>query len=533
MSLTSEGQRRIAAMLAVVSGGRTVRRYAGADVPRGTLAQALRSAGQVSPTSGSGPAVAPERLALAALVRSGRLTADEADAFMAARYPGQRFSGGRFGDRAQSVAEAERAAPGAIRAASEANPTVGADPASPLRVGRLPNGWDQAQAQDVLERLAEGVSNRLQALRTTPPSFPVHSLDGAALAPGSVPVEALDQPAAARRLVELPRPEEAVELDLTQSLTMDRLVSRASTATSGPGRIWTAKARPGPASRIGVGATRYRVVRAGQRFGVMSCRLPPDTDMAANNVPGIAFQYGIVVAQIPHFLGRPPSRILSVEAVGDAPTSFRTLFNSAGGGVAWASGGTTRDFYWQRTTEEHLTLAPYPFADAFGSDANLGPSSSFLRDIWGFSFQLVTGRDGGEVFRQLCSRRTLGRGLYQSGHGPAASIPAGLPLESPAPASVVDWNGATTYTHRIETYDLTTAGTKVAIGMPFGYDDCAALVPTDTHFSMVVMPIGEKLLSQAGLASLATPEEWHRNGLRTTGAVSGRLRNWALDAIVD
>ncbi len=530
MTLTSQKQRRIAAMLATVSGGRTTRRYAGLDVGRSSLAAGLRAAG-VSPSVGVGPTVAPERLALSALVRSGRVTQQEADEYLAAAYPAQRFSGGRFGDREQSVAEGDRLSLESIQRASEANPTVGVEAASPLRVGRLPENYDQPQVQDALEGLAEEVSSRLRVLTTRPPSFPAHSLDGKALAPGSVPVDALEQRELGKA-ISWPSEDEAIEVDLRQSVTMDRFVRRASNGVSGPGRIWEAKVSPGVGSRVGSGPTRYRLIRAGQRFGVMSCRLPPDADMAATSTPGILFQYGIVIRSIPHYLGRIPSRILAVQAVGDSPTSFRTVFDLAGGGAAWTSGGTTRDFWWNRTTSEHLTLAPYPFADAFGADANLYPAGANLRDIEGFTFQLVTGRDSGEVFRQICSRATVGRALKMDGHGPGASLPSGLRMEAPTVASAVDWVNPA-YTHRVETYDLTTAGTKLAIGLPFSYDDCAALAPTDTHFSVVVQAVGEKLLSQSGLVSLATPEEWHRNGLRLTETVAGRLRNWALDVIVD
>lgn len=330
--------------------------------------------------------------------------------------------------------------------------------------------------------------------------------------------------AAALGGVHWPGEEQAVGLELSISATMDRFVS------GGPARIWTAKATASGASRYGFGPQRYRVVLDGQRFGVMSLRLPPDADMGATIAPGFLVQHGIVVSGIPHWLGRPPRRILAVESVGDSPTSFRALFNTAGAAV-WNSGGTTRDFYWKRTQDEHLTLAPYPFASAFGSDSTLQAGSAQLRDMQGFTFQLLTGNDGGEVFRQLCSRACLGRSLRMDGHGPAVSIPSGITPEAPTPPTAVDWLNPTSYTHRIEGYDLTTA--RVVQGIPFSYEDCRALVATEETFSLVVMPVGEKLVSQSPAPTYGTPAVWHQNGLVVQSAVSGRLRSWALDIIVE
>ena len=313
------------------------------------------------------------------------------------------------------------------------------------------------------------------------------------------------------------RPELVSELQLSVSATRDRWVS------GGPARIWEAKARE-------TGARRFRLAMDGQRFGVMSLRLPPDADMAATIIPGFLVQYGIVITGIPHGLGRLPRRIVSVESVGDSPTSFRSLFNTAGGST-WNSGGTTRDFFWKRTQDEHQTLAPYPFASAFGSDATLSPSGGYLRDVQGFTFSLITGEDGGQVFRQLCSRACLGRSLRMDGHGPSASVPSGLAAEAPTVPTAVDWLNPTSYTHRIEGYDLTTA--RVVQGVPFSYEDCQGLVASSTHFSLVVMPSGEKLVSQSPPPTYGTPAVWHQNGVVTQDSVAGRLRSWALDIIVE
>jgi hypothetical protein len=538
--ITSERARRIAAMTAALSsergsiGARSSRRPA--------LTRALRFAGQLEVSSGVGPAFAAERLALDSLVSSGRITRTEADEYLADRYPAQRYSGGRFADRALAEAQAAAAEAQALgspdaqamvdraREAGKRDPLNGSDEAALLRVSRLPEEYDARAVERAVRGLAEDVSSQLRALRTTPPRLPAHSLNGGALAPGTVPPEALDMPRAGTELVSWPTEDEAIDVRYAQSTALDRYVVRSS--VSGPGRIWEAlETRPGPRARVGLGAARYRLIRTGTRFGVMSCRLPLTADMAANPTPGILFQYGIIVRGIPSYLGRAPRRILAAQAVGESPVSFRRI-TRLGGGTGWATGGTNRNFYWTRTQAEHVT-ATFPFMDVFGTDATLLPADTFVRMIGGFSFQLITGRTGGEVFRQLCSRQILGRSLVADGHAPAVTIPEGLPIEAPTCPSCVDWQSISTYTHRTEGYDLTTAGTRIVNGMPFSYSDCEALAATDDRFSVVILPVGEMPISQSGLASLSTPEEWHRNGLQMGTAGSSLLREWAVDIIVD
>lgn len=557
MTLTDERSRRIAAMVGSLAQerGSIAPNYLGRfDRTRAHTLSAARRAGQYRVAAGPGPAIAQERFALNALVRRGTISASEADEFLGARYPGQRFSGGDFQDQNQILLEAEAAERAAtlrggssvVRAALAsqrahgASALKGTDSAAggdaPFRVPTLPENYEQERVQDALEGLAEETAQNIRALRANPPEFPAQSLDGAALKPGSVPAEALNAREVGKKLVSWPSAEEAIELDLVHSTAFDRYVRRAATGDTGPGRVWeVAEVRASTTARIGAGPARYRIVQPTQRFGVMSIRLPPDSNLNAQTTPGILIQYGIVVAKIPHYLGRPPERLLAVEAVGDAPASLRTIFTTGGNGSAWSNAGTDRDHYWLRTQAEHVTNG-FPFMASFGDDATLAAGANDLRDFQGLSFQLVTGRDGGEVFRQLCSRFTLGRALRTDGRGPAMTLPAGLPIEAPTVPSVVDWQaGPPAYIHRIETYDLSTAGTRVVIGMPFSYSDCAALAPTDTHFSVVIQVVGEREVSQTTppLTSFGQPDVWHKNGCKTAQSVTGRLRTWAVDVIVD
>lgn len=368
-----------------------------------------------------------------------------------------------------------------------------------LPVGPLPSAYDSAAVQSAIESL--------ERTRAKVDKFPTSAAN-----------------IGTQMGVNWPSEDEAVPLELTISATMDRFVS------GGPARIWTAKAGVSGTARYGFGPQRYRIVLDGQRLGVMSMRLPPTANMGATILPGFLVQHGIVVSGIPHWLGRPPRRILAVESVGESPVAFRAHFLTSGGS-AWNSGGTTRDFYWKRTQDEHVTLAPYPFASAFGSDSTLQAGTAQLRDMKGFTFSLLTGTSGGEVFRQLCSRACLGRSLRGDGHGPSASVPSGLEVEAPTVATAVDWDSPITYTHRIEGYDLTTA--RIVQGVPFSYEDCREMVATAESFSLVIQAAGEKVVSQSPAPTYGTPAVWHQNGLVIQDSTSGRLRSWALDIIVE
>lgn len=556
MALTDDRARRIAAMVASVAQERGSIRpaYLGSrDPTRAHASRGMRRLGQYRLAAGPGPAVAQERLALSALVQRGTLTATEADEFLGARFPGQRFAGGEFADQNQALLEAEaadraaalRGGAAVVRAISQVQRAGGASPLkgtdteaagdAPIHVPRLPDEYDQATIQDALEGLAEDTAQAVRALKVNPVEFQAQSIDGAALKPGSVPAEALDARSVGQKLLAWPSEEEAIELDLVHSLGFDRYMRRAATGDSGPGRVWVpSDLSENRLARVGGGPARYRVVKPSQPFGVMSCRLPPEANLSANTQPGLLFSYGIVVHRIPHFLGRPPSRILAVEAVGDAPTSLQQNFGTGGNGAVWSNAGTDRNFFFNRTQEDHVTNT-FPFMSSFGGDATLSPSANDTREVEGLAFQLITGRDGGEVFRQLCSRETLGRRLRVDGHGPAVTLPSGLAIEAPTVPSVVDWvGGIPAYFHRIETYDLTTGGTRVVIGMPFSYSDCAAFAPTDTHFSIAIQVIGDRLVSQVSppLTSYSQPDVWHKAGYKATESVAGRLRTWAVDIIV-
>lgn len=550
---TSREFRRLAARLAELTTDPAFLEGARSSAAQVAQARALRRLGLLDIQPGPGPDGLAEIYALDTLVRLGEVGQSEADAYLAQLRPSQQWAGRQFGGLADDQSDAalldregrarRRGGREFVTEAQGSQSVVGrrfnrgtdeaAAGAQPHRVPRLPDSYERIAVQRALEAVAEQSAQHVRQVRTRPPEFPAHSIDGIAIRPGSLPMSALAMAEAGSEALALPRAEEAVELELVHATDLDGWVVNGTSGIRGPGRIWRASdVLRGRAARVGAGAVRYRLVPAGTRFGVMSMRLPPDADMAATVTPGLLVQWGIVIARVPNLLGHPPSRILLAEAVGDAPTSLRTAFLT-GGGPTWNSGGTTRNYFWNRTQSEHLDIGAFPFAEAIGTDAVLAPDLPALRDLRGFSFELVTGRTGGEVFRQLCSRQVLGRVMRDDAHGPGATVPNGLELEAPAPPTVVDWLAGppSNYTHRVEGYDLTTV--RVANGIPFTYDDCEALVADDAHFSVVVQAVGERLVAQAPAPTYGTPEQWHLNGFRTVEATTGRQRTWALDIIVE
>ena len=547
-ALSSDRFRAIAARVsALVADTPRVPNHLRREIPERALrVQALRQTGRWEQTSGTGPDVV-ESHALRSLVARGDVSAADAESFMAAKYPEQRWGSGRFGAQSQRVAEGEaidaaaRDMRGGLRAVQRARATGQASsPARnrgvdalaagdlPVTTPTAPPVYSTGAMQEALDTMAEDVARNMRTLRTKAPVYPAHSVDGITVKPGSLPVDALDQENLGRTIA-LPGPDEAHEVFSDRSASMDRFV-RASNGSSGPGRIFDVR-QVQHRGRISTAAQRFRVVREDMRFGVMSCRLLPTADLSASATPGIMFSYGIVISRIPHTLGRAPSMLLGAEAVGTPPVSFFFALTTNGSPTSFSSGGTQRDFYWGRMHQDYQLAGNYPFAEPFGADTVLAPVSNDLRECLGFSFQLITGRDANEVMQQLCSRVCLGKNIRRDGHGPTRSIPPGWYVEAPTVPNLITWD-LLTYTHRVEAFNLSTAS-RIVQGIPFSYEDCAAMVPTAGHFSVVVQPIMERRVSQQPApAAWGNPQEWHKNGLVTVASSSGRLRNWALDIIV-
>ena len=532
MALTEERSRAIASRISELMAKR--------GPGRGSLSRALLKARQLAITGGPGPTWRPEGSALESLVASGELSREEAQAYLSSLYPAERWSGGRFGDQERSLFESEQAERQAFLRGgrrvrrSRTDPVLTEPPQEQvfnISTQDVPDAYDAAAIKGAFSRMATEVSENLRMLRASPPEPMAYSLDGIALKPGSVPAEALE-PEAFGQSVRLPGADEAVEIEASQSATMDRFVVNSTTAISGPGRILEAQpVAPSSTARIGSGPTRYRVVRPDMRFGVMSMRIVPTGNLVVLYTPGMLIQYGVVITKIPHWLGRPPREIIGVDAVGNPPVALARIFADGNAPTRWTA---AQDFFWSRTQSEYEDQGNYPYATVFGSDAVLAPVADNLRLNQGFIFHLVVGRDANEVFQQLCSRFVYGNRLEDDGRAAVATVPRGLTVESPAPPNCLAWDtGAAKYAHMVETDNL-TAQPRIVQGIPFSYDDCAAMVPTDTHFSLVVVLAFERTVSQSPAPSpWGTPEVWHRNGVKTQATTSGRLRTWAVDVIVN
>jgi hypothetical protein len=530
MAITSKSQRDRAARIASIARQRGMVRPSGLE-PRDSRAHEARAQARAG-RYGSDLGVGASDPGLAAAVRAGALSSQEADELAASRRVGARYAGGRYGAQGERLDAAEMAEKAAgLRPGGElmtAMRTARRPAAATFQVEQLPAVYDP----DAVKTAIQDVADRIPSTESQPAA---HTVDGAVLAPGSVPAAALDQRELGRELLTLPGPSEAIELEFTHSTTMDRFV-RSAAGESGPGRIWTAgEVQAGRQARIGLGPARYRMVKPNMPFGVMSLRLLPTANLLANSLPGFLVSYGVVITKIPHFLGRPPTRILSAEAVGSQPMSF-AIRTADGGKIAAFT--APRNLYWSRTTSEYETQGLYPFLSTLGTDTTLRAIASSWRDNAGLVFQLITGRDANEVFQQLCTRNVLGKMLSNNAVPPSVALPISCPVGAATAPNCLVWDSATfpaVYLHRTQANDLTTLGVdeRLVQGLPFDYDDCAALVPTEKHFSLVVLWGFEKVVAQAPTpAQYGTPDVWHKNGLQTFQNTTSRLRNWAVDLIV-
>jgi hypothetical protein len=503
---------------------------------RGFLS-ALKANGAYHDLDGTTPEFAAEVFALERLVALGDLTSAEADAYISQVYPSAKWSGGGFGDQTRAVAaQAISTAlagpqggklPGPLdvgRAAQDAEQTASAGQAGfqQVFVDGLPQDYNPRQVQDALQTAVDQVSGSIQELASGAVNFHAHSIDGRALKPGSVPVEALDSRGLGLKARPLPPLEDAIQVDLTPHRGMDRYVTMASTAISGPGRVYQAVAARLPSGmQPPTGAARYRIVKAGQRMGVLWARLTALT-------PVFELRYGFIVTGIQHWLGRVPSGLLSAGYLGDAPVANASVFDDGGTAGLW----NNPKVLFHAHAESIYTTNPFPFASVFGSDATLAPVAADIEGCKGFVFSLITGRDSDEVYQQLNSLRVLGRGLREEGHGPTVTTPEGLDPLPAAPANVLNWNGTTgagaRFDHRTDADDLSTF-TRVLQGCPFSPSDCAAMVPTRTRFSLVVQADFTRSVTPGGGSTWSSPEEWQNNGLETDGTFP---REWGVDVIL-
>lgn len=460
------------------------------------------------------------------LVRDGRISEAEAQAFLAQRYPDQDWSGGEYGNLLGAAAgadivdvnlsrpsgdpDAEDASEVASQVASVRDGGVvnsGETSASgiPMTLDDLPEEWDSKVAQQTLESFALQVALELREVANGGVRFPANSVDGAVLAPGSIEAHKLDPFSLNAFVSRWPQSEEAIELKIAPAGGVDRW---AEGTKDGPGRIWDVVsyslprdyvARPGP--------VRYRIITPGVRLGVMGLRHLASSDKveAWNGITEV--QYGIVIRGIPLLFGRPPVAVFAAYK-GDSPGSNRArdgdmdnvdATNSLLTGIL--SNADPVFFEDVQVTQEFETDPPVMF-QAFDNDSTSGPlvpTADYIARIEGFSFSIPTGRTEKQLFPMLNGRFSQWfPHLAGNAAGLVATAPPGLEYEAPTTASLVFADqSAGLSIDDYETLDeaaLATKGTapsggNYVEGPPFKFRDIGSLRPSDTSFSLIVQAL--------------------------------------------
>lgn len=495
-------------------------------------------------------------------VKAGVVTAQEASAYLSTKYPGTNWSGGVWGDQGAAAAavkavDASQAAedspdftpPEEVAQIAQSNQAAGASQGSGSTpatssllsgIGELPSNYDPLVIQDEIDQFTQKVSFALLDVQQGNIAFKANTIPGGALVPGTVQPQKLDPLAMREYLSQSPGPNLAVKIAHTRSSTIDRWVK--GSAYEGPGRVLRTNRVTYPQGLIpSPGPARFRIITPGMQFGVMSI-MHVDGSGSVSGSPDMTARYGVVLANIPHLLGRVPQQIVGVWE-GEAPVALAAIEGNVGGYSA------VPPLFHTKATSLYDTTAPFPFVTAYNESGNstLTPNRDADYGLCrGFDVSLITGVTGDEVYRQLNTRQSrMGVALGETAHGPSTTIPPLQHLEptgnksteetlsSPAPASVVRWNGSTStgvkYAGLTESSSLDVED-KLVQGVPFAYDDCRRLVATDTEFSVVIQPRFQKQITPAGGATWSTPDRWWQVGVQTVGP-SGRT--WAVDIIIE
>lgn len=513
-------------------------------ITSGKLGAIVKKSGFLDDAKIAGLQSAYDIYALQALITSGKITPDEATAFLVQKYPNQKWANAKWGAQGSSKTASaaasmfggttgETALEELQQAALDVHTSVEQGiayeqvPTPSLAVGLfidpLPKSYSQDKVQAVLEALRDQIGAAIGELAGKL-QFGPGSIPGSAISPGTLPPSAFNPTQLLKYVMRLPGPDEAIIIEIAPSQTMDRWV--AGTTSRGPGRVWSVTGVKFPAGfKPKPGPTRYRLVVAGQRFSVMSLRLDPTNDYSID--PDVPFEcrYGIVIEGIEHFLGRPPIAIWALSK-DDAPVSLASIFD--GGGSSGTTIFNTNRLFHARAKATYQDSA-FPSFTAFGSGAFL-PSAADWQECEGFTFMLVTGETDEEVYQQMNTLDCVGQSISREAHGPGASVPNGLTVSPPAPPSVYTWDGQAglnaDFTAQADTASLVGAD-RVVQGVPFRYEDCARFVATSSRFSVVIQPSFFKSVAMAG--TWTTPEDWGNVGLVTSG--SG-VRDWAIDLLI-
>lgn len=487
-----------------------------------------------------GEALVTNLLELKQLVKSGKITANEAVAYIGQRFEGRyRFSSEVFGSSQAAVQIAaaidDRTVPGTeeeLRQKEEEQRNQlllrqsqlhrqTSFQGSQLTIGRIPDGPLQGRdVRNVLADLADQVSVQITSLRSGQINFAPNSINGEMLQPGSIAAEKLHLSSALNDLREWPGPDQAVLLEVARSPSLDRWSETGaipapggSQVFRGPGRVWSVTGfRLPPGFLPKPGPMRYRIVQPGMEFGVCSVNASEE------------IVYGMVLEGLPNFFGRPPSAILAAVSPFDECT--RLVANT-----------TIQTLYHGRAQGDFANQPPN-LLEIYGkiTGATYRPVTAELETFEGFHIGLITGNGPYEVYARLCGRY-LAANLSGIAGDPAPSMvsvpPGRLRRMRPLTRAIIT-DGANVVRDELVNPLVNPFTGTVRRGVPFTYNDCLALAPTvgpRGRFAVSIEVLMDVVApgTGVGLGDGANPGVWWKNGVRV---VEDNLRKAGVDIIV-
>lgn len=447
--------------------------------------------------------------ALENLVGTGQVSVEDAEAYMETRFPSQVWASDHFReflvdarDRALvDVSARPSADPTAIEGRGRllediaaqglqgrsdfVNPDDGVSPAASPLVPKLGPTYDEREVTRAIKSVTDQLAEAVAGVRGGNLQLPVNSVDGGSIRPGSITPDKVDQESFNKVVRDMPGPEDAVKLEVKRRTDLDQ--DAQATHTVGARRVWQVTRAVYPQDYKPIpGPQRFRVVDKGMKFNCMSLDGGPTT---------ITVRYGMIIKDIPHFLGRVPDQILYATFTGFAPANAEGVHQNATSSVgpdSYDYQTSTRLFDSDGTSgrahEDFISKAPN-WLEAHGSNSNLAPSTTNVSNCEGVKFMLITGRTVKEVYAQLNSKVVNAAHLGGNMTGPTASIPPGRAVESPFPASASIQHHTAPLDEMSGVSRTNVTNTRRwRIGYPLSYDACSQLIATNTHFSLVVMP---------------------------------------------
>lgn len=496
------------------------------------------------------------------LVQRGSVTLDEANAYFGGSYgyatlfsslPTTRAQQEAAKTEVQLLEEGRTQSDVAVVVAAEqasaqaAEGSGGAQPVT-IELDAMPQIYRPDAVASAVRGALDQVELRLSELRAGKISFAPGSLDGSTLRAGTVPTSKLSPEDLSRRIQQWPHEGHAIEVDIDHDATVDRWVDSGSLTFAGggarpvrgPGRVWRARALrlPPDYRRPTGGPMRYRIVRPGMEFGVMSItRIDAGTVHAGNAAAQYHLVYGIVIRGLRYFGDQPPSHLAAVW-VGAHPAASATIQASPVN-----TSGTAQLFHGPARAT--FQSAGYQLVEPFGrfAKANLAPSTGDCDGLVGFRLGLITGEGWREVYPQLNGKPNTYS--YLTGNptprisDTSVRVPTSLVHdEAPCPASVVTGNTLTPMTGTYRTDTVTGSWENVIQGVPFKPEDCALLAPDRgaRTFSIFVEARLDRIVTGATVAGWlgSTAEDqrvgaWWTSGVRVAPA---GLRRTLVDVVV-